>query len=269
MDRSDTRSPQRLSLAGMAVATREVQCALHGPYQAKGFAARNAWSPCPTCAAAEDAAKQAEALRLSDERIERERVAAIGQACIPPRFQGRTFASFIATEPPQLHALTVVRDFAEQFDAHAARGAGLILSGMPGTGKTHLAAAALMDLLARGKWVQYLRLMDVIRMVRETWRRDSEKTDREVLALLGSEIDLLVIDEVGVQYGTDGEHMILFDVLDRRYAEMRPTILITNQDKKGFQQAVGDRIHDRLRQTHTWVPFDWTSYRAQARKEAA
>jgi DNA replication protein DnaC len=108
--------------------------------------------------------------------------------------------------------------------------------------------------------------MGLIRRVRATWRRDSERTEEDVLAMLAS-VDLLVIDEIGVQYGTEGEQTILFEVLDRRYCDMRPTILLTNQGKDGFRDYIGARSFDRLTETARWVSFDWASYRAQARRE--
>jgi DNA replication protein DnaC len=50
---------------------------------------------------------------------------------------------------------------------------------------------------------------------------------------------------------------------------MRPTILLTNQDKAGLKTFIGERAFDRLTETSRWIPFDWASYRLQARKEAA
>ena len=108
----------------------------------------------------------------------------------------------------------------------------------------------------------------MIRAVRETWRRDSEQSEREVLRYFAS-LDLLVIDEIGVQYGTDGEQTIIFEVLDRRYRDIRPTILITNQDKGGLVQFVGERTFDRLIETSRWIAFDWPSFRPAARRAAA
>ncbi|MDP0953484.1 hypothetical protein Q6283_29845, partial [Klebsiella pneumoniae] len=74
---------------------------------------------------------------------------------------------------------------------------------------------------------------------------------------------------VGVQYGTDGEQTILFDILDRRYRDMQPTIILTNQDVKGLQEYIGERTFDRLREVSRLVTFDWESYRPVARKESA
>ena len=132
-----------------------------------------------------------------------------------------------------------------------------MLSGNPGTGKSHLAAAILQFILPKHVGA-YMTLMDLIRKLRDTWRRDSEMSESQLLAKLQA-IPLLVIDEVGVQYGTDGERSILFDVMDRRYREMRPTILMTNLGKDDFRAAVGDRVFDRLTEVARWVPFDWQS----------
>lgn len=41
-------------------------------------------------------------------------------------------------------------------------------------------------------------------------------------------LNLLIVDEVGAQYGTDAEIKSLFDVLGQRYGDMRSTILISN-----------------------------------------
>lgn len=114
----------------------------------------------------------------------------------------------------------------------------------------------------------YLTCAGLIRAVRATWSRDSERTEVDVLRELGT-VALLVIDEVGVSGGTDNEQALIFDVLDRRYRDMRPTILLTNLDKAGFKVFVGDRVYDRLTETARWVIFDWDSYRPTARKQFA
>jgi len=51
--------------------------------------------------------------------------------------------------------------------------------------------------------------------------RDAEITQSEIIRRLGG-LDLLVIDEVGIQFGTDTERMILYEILDLRYDAMRP-----------------------------------------------
>lgn len=248
--------------------SRQAECPSHGNYTSAGFkvsgSSREIWGQCPACVAEEQAQRQREEAAAAMKRQREAREAAIGEADIPARFHARDFDAFKADTDDKRRALTVARDFAEQFDANHQKGGGLIFAGLPGTGKSHLAAAILLSLVDRYA-VRYTTCMGLIRMVRDTWRRDSEVSERQILRLLCDELDLLVIDEIGAQYGTDGEQNLIFEVMDRRYSGMRPTILLTNQDKDGFRAFVGDRVFDRLRETSRWVAFDWPSYRAVAR----
>lgn len=240
-------------------------CREHGEFTATGtrLGKREIWTICPDCKEARLAAeRQAEAR----EQAERERMhleAMLGQAAIPKRFMARSLDNFVAETPEQQHALSVTREFAENFAHHAERGDSLIFSGLPGTGKSHLGIALLQAVMPEHVGL-YITCMGLIRAVRDTWGRDAERTEVEVLREFGT-VDLLVIDEVGVQNGTDNEQSLIFDVLDRRYRDMRPTVMLTNQDKAGFKVFVGDRVFDRLTETARWVPFGWESFRPRAR----
>lgn len=257
MDRSSETVPQS--------ATKAAECPQHGTFESRLILSR-IWSRCPACSAEEEAQRAEGLQQLRRERAEAHHRKMLDDACIPERFRGRSFANFVTETDAQRQALTVARDYAESFADHAAKGSGLILSGRPGTGKSHLAAAILQSVLSTN--VRYCTCMDLIRSVRETWRRDSERTESELLRYI-QRLDLLVIDEVGMQYGTDGEQTIIFDVLDRRYREVRPTVILTNQDRAGFAAFVGERTFDRLKETCRWVAFDWDSYRPRARRAAA
>jgi DNA replication protein DnaC len=248
---------------------KTIACEKHGEYTATGrkLARREVWTVCPGCAAEREADDQRLRELRAAELARADLEAKLEQVAIPARFIGKTLDNFHADNEPQKYALTVARDYLENFDGYAKRGEGLILSGMPGTGKSHVAGAILQGLLPK-RVGMYATCMGIIRSVRGTWRKDSERSEGEVLAMLRS-VPLLVVDEIGVQYGTDGEQTILFDVLDGRYREMQPTVLLTNQDRAGLKQFIGERAYDRLTETSRWIPFDWPSYRLQARKDAA
>jgi DNA replication protein DnaC len=246
--------------------TRAAVCPEHGAFESKNIFG-SVWSKCPTCGAQEREREEREqAAKDAKERADRQ-AAKLQTAGIPPRFVGRSFEGFVAETDAKRAALTIVRDYTETFPERKKRGAGLILAGMPGTGKSHLAAACMQALMPT-QTVLYATCLDLIRSVRETWRRDSEMTERQVLRMY-AEIDLLVIDEIGVQYGTDGEQTVTFEVLDMRYRNVKPTILITNQNKDGLKQYLGERSFDRIAEVSRWVPFDWESYRPTARKASA
>lgn len=239
-------------------------CDKHGDYEEKGMTLpfgerRTIWAGCPNCAQAR--ADAAEAERAAG--LERERQARIEQrleqAGIPFRFRDRTFENFVADTEPKRAALGVAREFAETFPEHMKAGTTVVFSGKPGTGKSHLAIAAAMAVMQRYT-AMYINALDMVRMVRGTWRRDSDVSESSVLADLSS-VGLLVIDEVGMQYGTEGEQVILFDVINRRYRDLMPTILLTNLGAKGMKEFLGERAFDRLREGGVWVAFDWESHR--------
>jgi DNA replication protein DnaC len=279
MDRSPedpTRSLQSIMLGATltrlceSLGERETSCETHGSYMATGaryMGRHEVWTPCPACEEERLAGERHAQAQQRAEQTRRELDRAIGQAAIPARFIGRTLENFQAETDAQREALRVARHFVEHFEEQARRGQGLIFSGLPGTGKSHLAAAILQAIMPRHVGL-YATCMNLIRAVRGTWRRDSERGETEVLDTFAN-VPLLVLDEIGAQYGTDGEQTILFDVLDRRYRDMRPSILLTNQDSQGLREFVGERSYDRLRETAQFVVFDWPSYRPHARRQIA
>lgn len=245
--------------------TRPETCAEHGLFESRNIVGR-VWSKCPACSQIEADKRKAEEDAERQQAREARKRQLLGRAAIPERFIGRNFGNFVADTPEKLAAASAVRDYSENFEVQAARGRGLILIGKPGTGKSHLASAVLQAHLGRD--VLYATCLDLIRMVRETWRKDSQQSERQVLNFLGN-LDLLAIDEMGVQYGTDGEQTVMFDILDARYRNMKPTILLTNQNPEGLKAYLGERTYDRLRETCITVMFTWESYRPVMAKGGA
>jgi len=250
----------------MTVFERPMKCDTHGSITERGIslfggADRVIWHGCGKCNAElrerEEAAERAADEKRRQARIE-QRIQAAG---IPNGFRDRTLDNYEATTPEQKHALTVAREFAANFYRdHLPHGTVLVFGGNPGTGKSHLALAILQQVMKRHTGM-YLDAMSLIRRVRATWRRDSPETEDDVITTLGEQLDLLAIDEIGVQRGTDDEQAIMFDVLNRRYRENRPTIILTNLDGHSLKDFLGPRIMDRLHQRAEFVPFKWESYR--------
>lgn len=244
-------------------------CDRHGAYRNTGVQLRDEilWVGCPSCnaEATDRRRREAEERRLSEWRQQRAKaeeermLAVIRAARIPLRFSGRGLECFEAASSGQKQALSVARNYAEALIEGRTGGRGLVFSGRPGTGKTHLAAGILQAVLP-GRRGRYMTAPDLIRAVRATWRPESPEREDEVLERLTA-FDVLVLDEVAVNSGTENEQTILFELIDRRYRALMPTVLVTNQDRAGLHRALGERSFDRLTETARWVTFDWPSRR--------
>jgi DNA replication protein DnaC len=243
------------------IKTRADHCEKHGEFTARNWV-RNVWSKCPTCTAEIEAAETAK----RDARERAEKLAAwqarIGSAGIPERFQDRSLNNFTATTDDQRNALASAKEYAAGFAGNAGvTGQSLIFVGKPGTGKTHLAVGIGMHLLRQGRPVLFTTVQRAIRRVRDTWSRESAETESQAVAALVYP-DLLILDEVGVQSGSEFEKNQLFDILNERYETRRPTLLLSNMDVEGVRAYLGDRIFDRLREDGgRAIAFDWSSHR--------
>lgn len=183
-------------------------------------------------------------------------------AQIPLRFRGKGFDDHEAGNNGQRFALSVARDYAQAFRDHLTAGRCLVFGGKPGTGKTHL-GCAITDAVARqGRSAQYTTVTELIRCIRSTWG-DSAQDENSVLRRFAS-LDLLVLDEVGLQFGTDAEVMQLTEVLDLRYRALKPSLIMSNCTASELGKYLGERGVDRLRENGGKVVlFDWASHSGQ------
>lgn len=253
--------------------SKTTSCQDHGNFTSTGRLltinrmAREMWTTCPQC----KAHTATQVCLSSAERaatLEQERLAGLlQQAAVPKRFIGSSLDNFELTSDEQRRAHARCVRYAENFERHLDQGTGLILAGKPGTGKSHMACAILQAIMPAHVGA-YTTLMDLVHLLREGWSGKGARSEKSILAELG-DLPLLVIDEIGVQYGTAAEQLHLFEVMDRRHRDMKPTILITNQNKEGFKGFIGERIGDRLADTATWVQCDWPSHRGSSRQASA
>lgn len=165
---------------------------------------------------------------------------------VPARFKGCTLENFEPRTDSINAAHAFMRTYLAEFSQHAKAGRCAILLGDAGVGKTHLVCAMVNALCSHGRRARYVRFGDAIKRIRASWRsRDGEESELDVLNDYHRQ-DLLVIDEIGVQYGSEGEQNHAFDIIDRRYADMKPTIIVTNATNEGLMSYLGPRVVDRL-----------------------
>lgn len=187
---------------------------------------------------------------------------------IPEEYLTKTLAQFVVNTDSDRKALNLTRRFLSGWAKAQEGGYGLLFLGSCGTGKTHLACSAMRELAQRDPnyYFRYARVMDLIREYRETWGREHGGSESEAIRSYASP-DLLVLDELGVQAGSVNEQQILFAVLDRRITNKKPTILISNLNKKDLQVLLGERLFDRIQSKCVPCVFTGKSHRKPATEE--
>jgi DNA replication protein DnaC len=264
MNSQTSSEPTRLEVEPILV---DANCEKHGSYQAKQFAGPFGGKPitfgCGQCAI-ESQAREAQEKEASRLRAQQEKVTTLfRRSGIPARFQDRTFDSYRTDIEGQKHALRVARRLVSSIVEDPRKGASLILCGNPGTGKTHIACAAGRELTEHMRSVQFDTVLSMIRHIKDTYRRDSTRSESDAIADLIAP-DLLIMDEVGVQIGSEHEKMLVFEIINERYQECRSTILISNLNRDELTTYLGERVMDRFREAGGVVAFDWASQRGKA-----
>jgi DNA replication protein DnaC len=178
----------------------------------------------------------------------RQRIAA---ASIPKRYLDHcTLATFYDKNSPVLvSARRRVQEFVDAWPM-TDHGRGLLLMGGCGVGKTHLAVAALVDIIEAGKTgkMLFVNFQDLIQEIQASFDDHSSASKSEILRPL-LDADLLVLDELGSQKPTTFVQDILYYIINTRYNDERTTLFTTNYFDEATVdgQRLSDRIGERLR----------------------
>lgn len=195
--------------------------------------------------------KAAEISRQAAEKLTEERKAIsqkrasdlMCRTAIPTRFRD---ADLKPKTADQVKAYAEGREFVEDFQGKLKTGAGMVLWGDVGTGKTHLACAIANALISQLRPVLYCTALEAVMLIKASWKRGTDgMTEYDIYGRFG-EPQLLIIDEIGVQGGTDFERMVLTSIADIRSRNCLPTIIVSNLAPEEMYSLLGERMFDRL-----------------------
>lgn len=174
-------------------------------------------------------------------------------AGIPRRYSHCTLDKFKDKATVLKNARVRVQEFVDLWPA-TDEGRGLLLMGTCGVGKTHLAVAALVEIITANKPGRLLfsNFQDLIQEIQASFDSDEVPSKSQLLRPL-LEADLLVLDELGSQKPTTFVQDILYYVINSRYNTERTTIFTTNYfdygtdaEKDTLEGRIGKRLRSRL-----------------------
>jgi DNA replication protein DnaC len=166
---------------------------------------------------------------------------------------------------------------------------GLLVMGPCGVGKTHLAVAALKQIVSRGHTGVFYDYRELLKEIQDSYNAESQSTEMSVLEpVLKTEI--LVLDDVGSSKPSVWALETVGHILNTRYNERRVTLLTSNfldadsagnaASKQGAQagalgrapvtedtlsERVGTRIRSRLYEMCRTVEIVAPDYRKEIR----
>ncbi len=234
-------------------ATACTECAGAGVYLLDGVV-----TPCECQRAAREARRRRRLLAASSFTPEMERL---------------TFASFEdACQPDACTAIRRLLDGSEDRDALGQP--WVYLGGAPGTGKTHLLAASVNALQARGHDTLYVIVADLLDFIRAGFAGfhaaqgsdDQNQGDPQARLRLVREVAWLFLDELGKESETDYANEQVFKLLDYRYRRRLPTVIASNYPPQEFPSYLASRFGDVARcQTVFMRPKDYRKRAAHER----
>ena len=186
------------------------------------------------------------------------------QRCnIEPMYHDATLENFDIPTPELESAREHVRNMIQS------KAGKLVMIGANGTGKTHLAVAAVREL--RGK---IFTMYEITTRIRASYVPGSKETELMIVGEL-ARLPMLAIDEIGRTKGSDAETNWLSFIIDKRHSRGLPLILITNKHtrktcpKNGcpdcLENYIGNDIMSRLNEDGLVIRFSGDDWRKKKR----
>ena len=165
---------------------------------------------------------------------------------------------------PQMHH---ARCYVEQWQAMRSENLGLLLWGGVGTGKSFLAGCIANALMEQEVLVRMTNFVRILNELNSSFSGRNDVVDNLC------RYPLLIIDDFGMERGTEYALEQIYNIVDSRYRSRKPLIVTTNLTLQQIQNPTDTayaRIYDRLLEMCAPVRFTGVNFRmetAQAKLE--
>ena len=171
---------------------------------------------------------------------------------VPTAYRSYTFESFEKATEDQRRVYRAAESWTRDGEV------GLFLCGPCGTGKTHLAVAALLALRGMGFNGRFVSMQELLMECRDSFRGD--KGLREVLEKV-CQRSVLLLDDLGAENPTPFARETVGLLIDRVYREEKALIVTSNYDLEALAERLDVRTVDRLIYLCLPVKLTGSSYR--------
>lgn len=204
---------------------------------------------------AEDRSRR-EAIDTRRERLEAHYVSP--ESGVPRRYHGERLDGLTARTDGERRNIERVRFFISDRNSKT-----LVLHGANGTGKTLLGCMVIRE---RGG--VYRSIIRLIYELDDTMRYSSKVGKIQLLDGLCGQ-GMLVIDEVGHPCRAEQQRELLYYILNERYGNGLPTVVISNLSRAELVDFLGSTVLDRLNENGEFLEFTGGSRRIQKRETDA
>lgn len=177
---------------------------------------------------------------------------------VPPRYKGKGLDNLEGYDGEK-----------EQVNLSLSLGGSIYLSGSPGTGKTHMAVGLMWQWLRNHLRVEqrgdggmvvwgvnfklgdpqyiptFISVPELYAEIKDTFDGKGGVSERTVMNHYATAA-FLVLDDIGAEQMTDWKRATLYSLIDRRYRDMRQSVITSNMSLDDLASHVDDRIASRI-----------------------
>lgn len=161
--------------------------------------------------------------------------------CFPSMTQwDQTFDNYIGNETK---AYTIAKNYAKDFEVMKKDNVGLVFIGTVGSGKTFLASAIANELIET-KQIR-VKLRNFAQIINDLQKGGFDLDRNEYIRNLVS-VPLLILDDLGIERDTTYAKEQVYQIVNSRYLEHKPTIFTTNLSLENITNSSESMEYQRI-----------------------